>query len=101
MGNTDRHWWELGILVDNRTNWPQGLHPLMDFNRTFNAYDTLDGANCLTVRPRLLTQREAAEEAVRKIGFSQQREIKAEWFNNRQQEYEMLMRRREVLVTIS
>lgn len=98
VGNTDRHWGNWGFLVDNRTNRPIGLHPLMDFNRAFHAYDTLDGANCLTVQPRILTQREAAEEAVEKIGLNQNKEIEAEWFRNRQQEYEMFMRRRELLL---
>lgn len=98
VGNTDRHWGNWGFLVDNRTNRPRGLHSLMDFNRAFHAYDTLDGANCLTVRPGLLTQREAAEEAVAKIGFNQKEEIEAGWFWGRPKEYEMCMRRRELLL---
>lgn len=47
------------------------LHDLMDFNRAFQQYDTLDGANCLTVGKRHLSQKEAAMEAVRKIGLNQ------------------------------
>jgi len=42
----------------------------MDFNRAFQQYDTLDGANCLTVGKRHLSQREAALEAVGKVGLS-------------------------------
>ena len=71
VGNTDRHWENWGLLVDNQTNQPVRLHDLMDFNRAFQQYDTLDGANCLTVGKRRLTQREAAVEAVKKIGLNQ------------------------------
>lgn len=74
VGNTDRHWGNWGVLVDTRTNRPLSLHPLMDFNQSFLAYDTLDGANCQTLFGRRGTQRQAAEEAVRKIGLSQIKE---------------------------
>ena len=47
------------------------LHDLMDFNRAFQQYDILDGASCLTVGKRHLSQREAAMEALRKIGLNQ------------------------------
>ena len=40
-GNNDRHWGNLGFWVDNRTHQLLKLHPLMDFNRAFAAYDTL------------------------------------------------------------
>ena len=71
VGNTDRHWENWGLLVDNETNQPIRLHDLMDFNRAFRQYDTLDGANCLTVGKRHLSQREAAVEAIQKIGVCQ------------------------------
>ena len=71
VGNTDRHWENWGLLVDNETNQPIRLHDLMDFNRAFQQYDTLDGANCLTVGKRHLSQREAAVEAIKKIGLNQ------------------------------
>lgn len=71
VGNTDRHWENWGLLVDNQTNRPVRLHDLMDFNRAFQQYDTLDGANCLTVGKRHLSQREAAVEAVKQIGLNQ------------------------------
>lgn len=67
VGNTDRHWENWGLLVDDETNQPIRLHDLMDFNRAFQQYDTLDGANCLTVGKRHLSQREAAIEAVKKL----------------------------------
>ena len=71
VGNTDRHWENWGLLVDNETNQPIRLHDLMDFNRAFQQYDTLDGANSLTVGKRHLSQKAAAEEAVRKVGLNQ------------------------------
>ena len=61
----------LDYLVGNETNQPIRLHDLMDFNRAFQQYDTLDGANCLTVGKRHLRQREAALEAVRNIDLNQ------------------------------
>lgn len=39
--------------------------------KSFQQYDTLDGANCLTVGNRHLSQREAAVEAIQKIGVCQ------------------------------
>ena len=71
VGNTDRHWENWGLLVDNETNQPIRLHDLMDFNRAFQQYDILDGASCLTVGKRHLSQREAALEAVRNIDLNQ------------------------------
>ena len=83
VGNTDRHWENWGLLVDNETNQPIRLHDLMDFNRAFQQYDTLDGANCLTVGKRHLSQREAAVEAVNKIGLNQIFNIAEEVFGER------------------
>ena len=80
VGNTDRRWENWGLLVDNETNKPVRLHDLMDFNRAFQQYDTLDGANCLTVGKRHLSQREAAMEAVRNIGLNQNCNIDASIF---------------------
>lgn len=97
VGNTDRHWENWGLLIDNATNEPVSLHPLMDFNRAFHAYQTLDGANCQTTLPRQCTQREAAIEAVRRIGLNQCREIEKEWFQGREAEYGMLMQRLQLL----
>lgn len=97
VGNTDRHWGNWGFLVDNKTNQPVCLHPLMDFNQAFHAYDTLDGANCQTVFPEKKNQREAAREAVSRIGLNQQKEIEKEWFLGREEEYEMLVARLGIL----
>ena len=83
VGNTDRHWENWGLLVDNETNQPIRLHDLMDFNRAFQQYDTLDGANCLTVGKRHLSQRKAAMEAVNKIGLTQIFNVDEEIFGER------------------
>lgn len=97
IGNTDRHWGNWGFLVDNKTNQPICLHALMDFNQAFHSYDTIDGANCQTVLPRIMNQREAALEAVSRIGLNQQKKIEREWFFGWEQEYEMLRERLEIL----
>lgn len=97
IGNTDRHWGNWGLLLDNRNNKPVSLHPLMDFNQAFRAYDTVEGARCLTVRERFLTQREAAVCAVGKIGANQIKETDAAWFAGREQEYEMFRKRLAII----
>ena len=81
VGNTDRHWGNWGFLVDNQTNRLKKLYPLMDFNKSFLAYDSLEGALCQTNAKRQ-SQREAALEAVRAVGFNQIAEVKAEWFDD-------------------
>lgn len=97
VGNTDRHWGNWGFLVDNETNRPVSLHPLMDFNQAFRSYDTVEGANCQTMLPKKMTQMDAAVYAVKQIGLNQTVEIRKEWFEGREREYGMLMRRLEVL----
>ena len=44
-----------------------------------------------------MTQMEAAVYAVKQIGLNQAAEIRKEWFEGREREYGMLMRRLEVL----
>lgn len=97
VGNTDRHWGNWGLWVDNRTNRPIGLHPFMDLNQSFHAYDTLDGALCQTALPRRLTQKEAAVEAVEKVGLNQVMEADRKWFASRENEYSMFCARRQLL----
>ena len=97
VGNTDRHWENWGLLVDNETNQPIRLHDLMDFNRAFQQYDTLDGANCLTVGKRHLSQREAAMEAVEKIGLNQKFDTNEAQPYGREQWYSMLRARIHLL----
>ena len=43
VGNVDRHCGNWGFWVDNRTNKLGKLHPLMDFNKAFHAYDSVEG----------------------------------------------------------
>lgn len=79
VGNTDRHWGNWGFFADNATNKLQTLYPLMDFNKSFLAYDTVYGAKCQTTERRM-TQQEAAIEAVKSVGLNQISEIPREWF---------------------
>ena len=97
VGNTDRHWGNWGVLVDNTNNKAKCLHKLMDFNQAFHAYDDLEGANCQTVFRSGVTQREAAVLAVKEIGMNQIKEVKQEVFVNLPQYYEMFRRRLELL----
>lgn len=91
-GNTDRHPENWGFLVDNDTNDYVSLYPIMDFNQCFQSYDTLEGANCQTVLPAKMTQREAAVEAVKKIGLPQIREMDMAEFGDRKKEAEMFQK---------
>ena len=97
IGNTDRHWGNWGVLVKNSTNKPVSLHKLMDFNQAFHAYDTLEGANCQTLFGSHATQKEAAEEAVKKIGLNQIKPVNEVCFKNLPQYQEMFFRRLEYL----
>lgn len=93
VGNTDRHPENWGFLVDNETNKPVSLYPLMDFNMSFQAYDKLEGANCQTTGSRRLTQREAAIEAVQTIGLRQIQEVDLSIFDGMAQAREMFQLR--------
>ena len=93
VGNTDRHPENWGFLVDNETNQPISLYPLMDFNMSFQTYDKLDGANCQTTGSRRLTQREAAIDAVQVIGLRQIRDVDLAVFDGMDQEREMFQLR--------
>lgn len=97
IGNTDRHPENWGFLIDNSTNEPISLYPLMDFNQSFLSYDNLDGANCQTVYPKKMTQREAAIEAVKAIGLRQVREMDMTKFGDMEQEAEMFRKRLDEL----
>lgn len=97
IGNTDRHWGNWGVLVENATNRPVCLHKLMDFNQAFHAYDTLDGANCQTLFGKHMTQREAAIAAVKEIGLHETGEIQREWFERLPEHYDMFCKRLELL----
>jgi len=72
----------------------------MDFNQAFNAYDTLDGANCQTVFGQKLTQREAAIQAVKAVGLNQIGEIDVSAFETLPQYREMFEARLALLKTL-
>lgn len=97
IGNTDRHPENWGFLIDNKDNQYISLYPLMDFNKSFNSYETLEGANCQTVFPAKMTQREAAVEAVKKIGLRQKKEINMNIFGECKEWADMFSRRLEFL----
>ena len=99
VGNIDRHPENWGFLVDNRINECVSLYPIMDFNQSFGSYDTLDGAGCQTVYPERKTQREAAVEAVKAVGFAghQMKEITGDFFADAPEWKEMFFRRYEEL----
>ena len=84
VGNTDRHWGNWGVWIDNNTNKILGLHPLMDFNKAFTSYDSIDGALCQT-HPGHYSQKDAAIEAVNQIGLNQLSEVDKEWFSSKEQ----------------
>lgn len=95
IGNSDRHWGNWGFWVDNKTNKLLKLHPLMDFNKAFTNYSSIDGGKCQTQR-RKVSQKDAAIEAVEKIGLNQIAEVKKEWFSN-MSDYEMFEKRIDIL----
>ena len=95
VGNTDRHWGNWGFLVDNETNRLVRLHPLMDFNKAFTAYDTLEGVRCQTA-PGNISQLEAALEGVQAVGLNQIAPVSPSWFS-RPGHWAMFSRRLEKL----
>lgn len=82
-----------GFYVDNQNNEYVGLYPLMDFNQCFKSYDTLEGANCQTVFPRRMTQKEAAVEAVKVVGLRQIKEMDMDVFGEWEAEAKMFIKR--------
>ena len=99
VGNIDRHPENWGLLVDNQTNEYVSLYPIMDFNQSFGSYDTIEGANCQTVYPDKMTQREAAIEAVKNIGLYQIKDIDESFFEDAMEWKEMFFQRLEELKT--
>ncbi len=67
----------------------------MDFNKAFQAYDSMEGANCLT-SPRKLSQKDAAIEAVKVIGLNQIKEVDLQWFSDERMR-EVFEKRLEIL----
>lgn len=101
VGNTDRHWGNWGFLVDNKTGQALRLHDLMDFNQSFREYDTPEGAGCQTISNRKISQREAAIEAVQKVGLNQITNVKEEWFEGRKADFLMFRQRLQQLINKS
>lgn len=101
VGNTDRHWGNWGFLVDNKTGQVLRLHDLMDFNQSFREYDTPEGAGCQTISNRKISQREAAIEAVQKVGLNQITNVKEEWFEGRKADFLMFRQRLQQLINKS
>lgn len=97
IGNTDRHWGNWGVLVNNVNNKPISLHPLMDFNQSFQMYDSLDGANCQTCFGERMNQKQAALQAVERVGLNQICSIKDEWFQYFPEYMEMFKKRLDIL----
>lgn len=98
VGNTDRHWENWGLLVDNESGRAIRLHDLMDFNQSFKAYDVIDGALCQTTLPRHISQKDAAIEAAKVVGINQIADVDKGLFEGREKDYEMFMRRLDVLM---
>lgn len=95
VGNNDRHWGNWGFLVDNRTNRLGKMYPLMDFNRAFAAYDTVEGVRCQTTEGNR-SQMQAALHGVARVGLNQIAEVRKEWFTDPAQ-YDMFAKRLALL----
>ena len=94
VGNTDRHWGNWGFYADENNKLTK-LYPLMDFNKSFLSYDSVEGARCQTTEKNL-SQKDAAIEAVKKIGLNQIKEVNPEWFNDKNTK-EMFFKRLDIL----
>ncbi len=100
VGNTDRHWANWGVLVNNRTNKPIRLYDLMDFNKSFEAYTNLRGGICQTAHVPI-SQQEAAAKAVQAIGFNMIKEPEESWFaEGHKGKYKVLRARIEYLKSV-
>ena len=67
----------------------------MDFNKAFLSYETVDGALCQTTETKM-SQRQAAIEAVKKVGLNQISEIDRSWFDDAAKE-DMFFERLNIL----
>ncbi len=99
VGNVDRHWGNWGFEVDNSSNKIKKLYPLMDFNKAFLAYDSIEGAICQTTDKKI-SQKQAAIEAVAKIGLNQIKDVDKNWFND-EKTAAMFFARLSVLKSVS
>lgn len=99
IGNVDRHWGNWGFIVNNKNNKPEKLYPLMDFNKSFMAYENIEGAVCQTTESRI-SQKDAAIDAVKKAGLNQLREVDRAWFKDKKVE-EMFFKRLALLKEVN
>ena len=97
-GNSDRHWGNWGFFVDNSNNSLLTLYPLMDFNKAFTSYDTIEGGKCQTIS-QFISQKDAAITAVKEIGLNQTAEVNKKLFDNIDH-YTMFQKRLEILKNI-
>ncbi len=97
VGNTDRHWENWGILIENKSGKMLRLHDLMDFNQAFKSYDTEEGALCQTTLPRHISQKTAAIEAVKEVGLNQICDVDDAIFDGRDDLRDMFYKRLEIL----
>lgn len=95
IGNTDRHWGNWGFEINNSNNKPNKLYDLMDFNKAFSSYDSIEGAFCQTTKEKV-SQRAAAVIGVKEVGLNQIKEINKSWFDN-EEEWIMFNKRLEIL----
>lgn len=98
VGNNDRHWGNWGFWVDNKTNKIGPLYPLMDFNKSFMDYDSIEGSKCLP-EGGMMSQKDAALIAVGRVGLNQIKEVELEWFED-QKTWEMFNARLELLKSV-
>lgn len=85
IGNIDRHWNNWGFYVDNKNNKTIRLYPLMDFNKAFKAYDSIEGSICLPIHSltnKRVSQKNAAIEAVMIVGLNMIKKINEDWFED-------------------
>lgn len=85
-------------FVLKKDSYAYHMMNLMDFNKSFLSYDTLDGARCQTCARRI-SQKEAALEAVCTVGVNQVAKVGAEWFA-RPEIREMFFRRLETVKAV-
>jgi hypothetical protein len=95
VGNTDRHWGNWGFFIDNKTNLPLKLHPLMDFNKSFLSYEDVNGTRCLTTDVPM-SQKEAAILGVKSVGLNQIQDVQRDLFYD-DAEWNMFSRRMDIL----
>ncbi len=99
VGNVDRHWGNWGFEVDNSSNKIKKLYPLMDFNKAFLSYDSIEGSVCQTTDKKI-SQKQAAIEAVTRIGLNQIKDIDRNWFTD-EKTADMFFARLSALKTVS